>query len=499
MEFDSLKYFFEHPSDNGFAIFVLGVLFILSVYHFLLYFQNKDKIYLYYSFFTSLIFITHINNIENNFISTLIKPIEVYLDSIDHLLVWVYNTTYFLFAFTFIDIKSYSEKWSKFLYRYVYFLFSFILIFSITYLLTDNIQVIRKGHMLFIFFAFTLGIISYIPVIKTKSPIKHYLIIGSLFLFITSFTSSIIFIFELLPRENETRYTIFYFGVIFENLFFSLGLGVKQKLILQEKNNSQEKLILQLKENESLRNTIQQQLEKEVVLISEKAKNEELEKLKERYDKEFVELKLSSLRSQMNPHFIFNSLNAIKLYIIENEKENAVYYLNKFSKLIRKILATTREKEISLANEIETLKLYIDIENIRFNNEIESSFQIDKTLNINTIKIPSLIFQPFIENAIWHGLSLRKGIKKIKIELEKENNTHLKVSITDNGVGRKKSAEIKEKKIHKKKSIGIKLTEERLINFEKNYKNNYSIDFIDLTDSSKKSLGTSVILRIPLI
>ncbi len=215
-------------------------------------------------------------------------------------------------------------------------------------------------------------------------------------------------------------------------------------------------------------------------------------------EKKIITLEQDALRSQMNPHFIFNSLNSIKLYIIDNEKENAVYYLNKFSKLIRKILVATHEKEITLAEEIETMELYLNIENIRFNNEIETNIIIDKNLGLNTIKIPPLILQPFIENAIWHGLSLKKEKRKLQIFVEKYGNTHVSIIILDNGIGRKKSAEIKEKKRYRKNSIGIQLTKERLQNFCKDYKNSCSLNFVDLYNENKEPNGTKVILRIPI-
>ncbi len=217
-----------------------------------------------------------------------------------------------------------------------------------------------------------------------------------------------------------------------------------------------------------------------------------------RNEKKILSLEQEAMRSQMNPHFIFNSLNAIKLYIINNEQKNAVYYLNKFSKLIRKILAATQDKNTTLAEEIDTIKLYVDIENIRFSNEIETITNIDKELSINTIKMPSLILQPFIENTIWHGLSPKKGLKKIEVSYEKVANTHLKITIADNGIGRNAASIIKSKKVHKRKSIGIKLTEERLANFYKNYEYNYSLDFIDLYDNEKNALGTKVVLTLPI-
>ena len=113
--------------------------------------------------------------------------------------------------------------------------------------------------------------------------------------------------------------------------------------------------------------------------------------------KKLLTLEQSMLRSQMNPHFLFNSLNSIKLYIINNEKKNAVYYLNKFSKLVRKILEASSLKEISLAEELETIELYMNIENIRFSNEINFDISIEDGIDTHAIKIPSLILQPFLE------------------------------------------------------------------------------------------------------
>src|SRR5690606_15107994 len=122
-----------------------------------------------------------------------------------------------------------------------------------------------------------------------------------------------------------------------------------------------------------------------------------------RDEKKIITLEQDMLRNQMNPHFIFNSLNSIKLYIINNEKENAVYYLNKFSKLIRKILVASTEKEITLEDELETMSLYMNIENIRFSNEIDYKVMVDKRIDPSMIKVPSLVLQPFLENAVWHG------------------------------------------------------------------------------------------------
>jgi len=202
------------------------------------------------------------------------------------------------------------------------------------------------------------------------------------------------------------------------------------------------------------------------------------------------------LRSQMNPHFIFNSLNSIKLYIINNEKENAVYYLNKFSKLIRKILVASTEKEISLVEELETMDLYMNIENIRFSNEIDYTYYVDESIKINSIKVPSLVLQPFLENALWHGLSSKKDNKSIRIDITQKNTDYVTIEITDNGIGREASAKIKQNKLLKRKSVGIELTKQRLENFSKHYTNSYKINIEDLYENNVPS-GTKVTIDIP--
>ncbi len=478
---------------QDFTILFSGFLLTLSVYHFLLYFQHKDRVYLFYSLYTFLIFTSSYPDTESSFFEDATTNSNQYL----HLVIipreWIYNTLYLIFAKTLVELHIYQPKWNRILNISVIMLFAVLILAIIYALLTGENATV--GIVFAYFFSPSIAIlalISFYLLYTMDTPLKYYVLIGS-FVYMVLAEGAFYFSFDV-----KTATVIFYIGIIIENIFFSLALGHKQKLILEDKNDSQRKLITQLKENEKLKNEVHQQLEQNVAILSKQAETEKLEKIKVAYEKELIELKMSSLRSQMNPHFIFNSLNAIKLYIIDNEKENAVYYLNKFSKLIRKILATTREKEITLADETETLKLYIDIENIRFSNEIISSISIDENLSINTIKIPSLILQPFIENAIWHGLSSKKGLKKIDITFEKEADRFLKIIITDNGIGRKSSNKINSQKIHKKDSIGIKLTEERLNNFCKDYAHDYSLRFVDLFNDDQEPLGTKVILQIPL-
>ncbi|WP_313777808.1 tetratricopeptide repeat protein [Flagellimonas meishanensis] len=216
-------------------------------------------------------------------------------------------------------------------------------------------------------------------------------------------------------------------------------------------------------------------------------------------EKRVLTLEQSMLRSQMNPHFLFNSLNSIKLYIINNEQKNAVHYLNKFSKLVRKILEASSVKEISLEDELETVELYMNIENIRFSNEIDFKITLADDINPDVIKMPSLTLQPFLENSLWHGLSPKDGEKKIHINVKRKNKNHVSIEIEDNGIGRGAAEVNKEKRVLKRKSVGIRITKERLANFAKDYQNNFDVDIVDLFDEHGEPKGTKVILDIPIV
>ncbi len=216
-------------------------------------------------------------------------------------------------------------------------------------------------------------------------------------------------------------------------------------------------------------------------------------------EKKLLTLEQSMLRSQMNPHFLFNSLNSIKLYIINNEQKNAVHYLNKFSKLVRKILEASSLKEIPLQEELETVELYMNIENIRFNNEIDFNVEIDPAINTSLVKIPSLILQPFLENALWHGLSSKEGEKIIRVEVKQTGRGFIEIGIRDNGIGRTAAERLKESRVLKRKSVGIAITKERLANFAKDYQNSFDVYMEDLINSDGTPAGTQVTLRIPTV
>ncbi|WP_345276403.1 sensor histidine kinase [Litoribaculum gwangyangense] len=497
MDQDLTSYFFNYSFSNGFIYFTIGILFILSVFHFLLYFQHKDKVYLYYSCYSFFIIFSQLHHLQEGFLYQLFSYCP-WMINYPMVATEIYFVFYALFAFQFLNLKTELPKWHRYNIYTLIAIISFCLIVLVVYAISQDYSILLKGYFIFTIPMIVYALVMYIPFFKIKSPLKYYIIVGSFILML----SSIISLLKYLNLQSkglsiEPSYSILYIGFILENVLFALGLGHKQKLILNDRNTSKNKLIEQLKENSTLKQKIQEQLEIEVDRLNKQAEIDRLKNKQTLYDKQFAELKVSALRSQMNPHFIFNALNSIKRYIIDNEKENAVFYLNKFSKLVRKILASSMEKESTLAEEIETIKLYVNIENIRFNNTIGFDLVIDETLNVSTIKLPSLITQPFIENAIWHGLSLKNDNRKLTLSVQKKGSSQVRIDILDNGIGRERSTRIKQKKLLKKRSVGIKLSKERLKHFSDNYKSKSKIVITDLYEQDKPA-GTKVSILIPL-
>ena len=492
---EGIRSFYNAHPLGIFSIFILGFLIIILIQNLFFYRIYKDKTYLWYAIY-ALIIITDQTIVNTSiFFRTVLKANLPLAYPLHTALEWLYNSAYLIFVIEFGGFFLFENKKAKIIKNIVKYL-AFLLAALFVLDLFFNFYLVRKGFLfLLVPVLIILSIYIYYHLFKMKTAVKYYIIFGSL----AFSTFSILALTSSLFGDKSSffSWSFFYIGVFIENIFFSLGLAKKQSLILEERNESQEKLIEQYRENEALKNSITERLKKEVksktteiVSLNKLAEEDRIKQLELAFEKELAELKISSLQSQMNPHFIFNSLNSIKLNIIKNNKENAVYYLNKFSKLIRKILTISREKEVSLQDEIDTLELYVSIENLRFKNEIKFEVNIDKTINLETIKVPPLLLQPFVENAIWHGLSPKEGEKKLQLNIAKTGLNYIEIAIEDNGVGRKKAQEFRSQKMIKRDSIGLKLTQERLTFFSASLKQKHQILFKDLKG------GTRVIVKL---
>jgi len=214
-------------------------------------------------------------------------------------------------------------------------------------------------------------------------------------------------------------------------------------------------------------------------------------------EQELNQSMLSAIKSQMNPHFLFNALNTIQSYIYTNDKENASEYLSKFSQLTRLILDMSNKDFVSISDEIKALKLYLALEQIRFEDKLKYHFQIDENINIESLYIPSMLIQPYVENAIKHGLLHKKNDWFLNISMQK-HDAGILVNIEDNGIGRKRSEQLN-KNIHKHKhqSFALKANEKRLEILNRGLQQSIVLQIIDKEDKHGNALGTLVKLFIP--
>jgi len=211
------------------------------------------------------------------------------------------------------------------------------------------------------------------------------------------------------------------------------------------------------------------------------------------YAKERTELELQSLRAQLNPHFIFNCINSIDAFIHSNDKYNATVYLNKFARLLRNILDSSKFTSVSFTKDIDTLKLYVELEELRHENKFRTEFRIDDELLNNDYKVPALIVQPFVENAILHGLKNREDNNGLlQIDIKKVADT-IEYAIKDNGIGRKAAGLIAQ---NKESSYGMQMSSDRIKLF--NREDKPSVEITDLYDSGIAA-GTEVKVHLKLI
>ncbi len=211
-----------------------------------------------------------------------------------------------------------------------------------------------------------------------------------------------------------------------------------------------------------------------------------------------TELEMQALRAQMNPHFIFNSLTSINRFILKNNKTEASEYLTKFSKLVRMILQNSQAPLIPLESELEALELYLELEALRFDHHFEYDIIIEKDLDVSSLKMPPLIIQPYAENAIRHGLMQKEETGHLDIELFQQGDT-LYCKITDDGIGRKKAAELKRKSASKHKSMGMEITADRIVRLQNLNGNNSPVTINDLVNADGSAAGTEVIIKLPVI
>jgi len=215
-------------------------------------------------------------------------------------------------------------------------------------------------------------------------------------------------------------------------------------------------------------------------------------------NRKIAETKLLALRLQMNPHFIFNSLTAINNFILSNDSEHASLLLTRFSRFMRQVLDNSRTEWVSLYNELKALQIYIELEQLRFENKFDVKINVSPDIDREMVHVPPLIIQPYVENAIWHGLLHKKdGTASLTINCWKEDEM-LYLQIEDNGIGREASTKVGKNALSSHKSHGLKVTEERLQILNQVYNVDASVKIVDLLTADHQAGGTQITLRMKI-
>ncbi len=294
-------------------------------------------------------------------------------------------------------------------------------------------------------------------------------------------------------------------GVLGEIMCFSFALGYNVRVLERERNAHQQAYVSQLRLNQEITESANRELTekldertKEVMAMSEAMQTQKEAHLRSEFEFQLGEMEMQALRAQMNPHFIFNSLNTIRYFVLNNENEKASDYLGKFARLLRMVLQNSRENTIPLSEELEALRLYLEIEARRFGDSFQYRIIVPEGFDTDGIIVPPLLLQPFAENAIWHGLlHSDKPDKELVVRIAEEQDACV-FTIEDNGVGRDRAHDMKSRSATAKKSFGMQITNKRVELFNKNFASQIEIAVRDLVSSDGEAAGTAVQIRYRL-
>jgi sensor histidine kinase YesM len=475
--------------ETNITSILVGVILSLFLYNLFLFISTYDLTYLY---FTLSVLFGGFSEITFSGYSFLLfwnhhPELNRFMPIVSAALTQI---SFSLFSIAFLKTKKNTKFGNRVLHGFI--LFSCI---SIVFALFDYYVVGFFLNACIANIQLLVSIIICVYLIKNKyTPAYFYLFCPLISL--TYVIISILISSGLLPNPV---YMIFmpYLSFSVQTTILAIPLANRINVLIKDKAKSQQHLLLISNENE--------RLIKEQNLILELKINERTEELQKVISdlqiarNDLADLTMSALRLQINPHFIFNCLNSIKLYTLQNDLNTASDYLTKFSSLIRLIMDNSRSSKISLSSEMNALQLYIEMEKMRFKEKLNYNIAIEQNVEPDYIEIPPMLLQPYVENAIWHGLMPKENGGNIFIKVSVVNDKSLlQINIIDDGIGRTKSELIRSKSATSHKSYGMKVTSERVWLINQIYKTGAEIKVHDLTDDQGIGTGTEVIIQVPL-
>jgi two-component sensor histidine kinase len=481
----------------GAVAVILGCLLLMSGYSGFQYLLTRDRAFLYYTLYTVTAgcFLLLLANprftlgLTPKWLPWLGHPIAL---SFNHLLTLLYA----LFLAKLLDIRRQQPSFWRVI-RVMMIVLAGLQSLAVMQLFTG--VWIRSNPLYFALDTlptlFT-GILLIGATLRSDSKLKGYLLAGQISLYVVAISPfhGLFAIANPSPiAQLFLNYPPFYMmlGLCLELFCFALALAYRGKLVEEEKNGLQAGYAQQLQAELEART-------REVERQSQLLEKQHIRQLELDFEQQLAEVQMSALRAQMNPHFIFNCLNSIQLYTSNNNAAKASDYLNRFSQLIRLVLENSRSERVPLGNELEALRLYLEMEAMRFKDKLRFTIDIPADLDLELVEIPPLLLQPYVENAIWHGLMHKPEGGMVEVKVEAPEEDCLRITITDDGVGRAAAAQLKSKSATKHKSFGMKLTGERISLINRLYDTTTRVQVHDLTDAEGNPAGTEVVLEIPI-
>ena len=435
--------------NSLFYSWIRGGIFLLLMYHFVFYLKHKEEVYKYYSIYLLGVFIFLIKDVFTNEFMTCLYEYLVF--SIQ----FIAFSFYIHFTRKLLNTEDDYPQWNKAALKVSKILWIAAILLVITQAFFGF--EIQKQTLLYgapLLSIILVGILAYVEIIYTKEGI--YSLIGSVIL-IVAVNLTVLKIIkgqDFLFSLNVHSMFYFFAGILVQTVVYAFLLADVLKKIEVEKSRVEFNLY--------------------------------------KKSSQLYQLKMTAFKNKMNPHFLFNSLNSINNFVLQNKQEEASVFISKFSSLIRKVLQTTEKVHISLAEELMISELYINIELARLRNNFSYQINIDNSIDTEKINVVPLYLQPFVENAIWHGLSLQEGDKNLIINI-REENSFIITEIVDNGIGYKESLNKKKTQGIQRKSFGIDTVKNRL---ELIYTpQNISINIAEINDRENK--GTKVTIVFP--
>ena len=473
---------------NAIAWSFLGGLLFIFLVNVISFFFNRRKEILYYGLYALSLFVYFFVKT----ISSYNAESQLDLNLIELLLQPVFLIAYVQFVRSFVESRERFRKMDILLRLYMSMLFLAFVLMAVFSLLQMEVasQVVWYSYRVVAILS-AIGIIIYFSFFKDK--IIQFIVVGSSCLLIGSTMAMIFSIYKIYFGAIAPLHWMI-IGIVLELIIFSGGVGYRMWLNNQERLQYQSALISEMKKTEQLSEMREEELNRQVKLAVQKLREEEHQKIEAELSLKQRDTELQLLRAQMNPHFIFNCLNSVKSFIAKNEPRAAGDYLSKFAHLMRMILANSKRNTVSLATELETIATYIKLEQMRFNESFSYSLDVSEEIQTETVQVLPLILQPYVENAIWHGLLHKEEDGQIQIRLF-IHEKHLCIEIEDNGIGREASAMLKMNNGSKKhKSYGTAISKDRLLHY---YQESFAVTFEDKYEGGVPT-GTIVRLKLPI-